>query len=80
MFCGDGGDSGQVAHAKNGRWIYLFKPEEDHFVSTKLVNMQHHQYKLEPNVHFSPNGKWVIFRANFEGIENVYAVAIKKED
>lgn len=78
MFCGDGADSGQVAKAKNGRWIYLFRPEVDHFVSTKLVNMQHHQYKLEPNVHFSPDGKWVIFRANFEGIENVYAVEIKK--
>ena len=31
--------------------------------------MKHHDYKLEPNVHFSPDGKWIIFRANFEGIE-----------
>ena len=77
IFCGDGGDSGQVAHAKNGQWIYLFKPEGDHFISTKLVNMKHHNYKLEPNVHFSPDGKWIIFRANFEGIENVYAVEVK---
>lgn len=76
-FCGDGGDPGQVAKAKDGQWIYLFKPEGDHFVSHKLVNMKHHQYRLEPNVHFSPDGKWVIFRANFEGIENVYAVEIK---
>jgi len=75
-FCGDGGDPGQVAKAKDGQWIYLFRPEGDHFVSEKLVNMKHHQYKLEPNVHFSPNGKWVIFRANFEGIENVYAVEL----
>ncbi|TMI71596.1 MAG: hypothetical protein E6H09_12680 [Bacteroidetes bacterium] len=78
MFCGDGGDPGQVAKAPDGEWIYLFKPEGDHFVSTKLVNMKHHGYKLEPNVHFSPDGKWVIFRANFEGIENVYAVEIKE--
>ena len=76
LFAGDGGDPGQVAKAKDGQWIYLFKPEGDHFVSTKLVNMKHHNYKLEPNVHFSPDGKWVIFRANFEGIENVYAVEI----
>jgi oligogalacturonide lyase len=74
LFCGDGGDPGQVAKAKDGMWIYLFKPEGDHFVSEKLVNMKHHNYKLEPNVHFSPDGKWIIFRANFEGIENVYAV------
>lgn len=76
LFCGDGGDPGQVAKAPNGQWIYLFKPENNKFVSTKLVNMKHHQYRLEPNVHFSPDGKWVIFRANFEGIENVYAVEI----
>lgn len=76
LFCGDGGDAGQVAKAKDGRWIYLFKPEDDKFVSTRLVNMKHHNYRLEPNVHFSPDGKWVIFRANFEGIENVYAVEL----
>ncbi len=76
LFCGDGGDPGQVAKAPDGQWIYLFKPDSDHFVSTKLVNMKHHIYRLEPNVHFSPDGKWVIFRANFEGIENVYAVEL----
>ncbi|WP_276503787.1 oligogalacturonate lyase family protein [Terrimonas pollutisoli] len=76
LFCGDGGDPSQVAKAQDGRWIYLFKPEGDHFVSTRLVNMKHHNYKLEPNVHFSPDGKWIIFRANFEGIENVYAVEL----
>ena len=77
-FAGDGGDSGQVAKAKDGMWIYLFKPEGDKFVSQRLVNMKHHNYKLEPNVHFSPDGKWIIFRANFEGVENVYAVEVKK--
>ena len=77
LFCGDGGDPGQVARAQDGRWVYLFKPTGDHFESTKLVNMKHHNYKLEPNVHFSPDGKWIIFRANFEGIENVYAAEIK---
>ena len=78
LFCGDGGNSGQVAKAKDGMWIYLFKPEGNKFVSTRLVNMKHHNYRLEPNVHFSPDGKWVIFRANFEGIENVYAVEINE--
>lgn len=28
------------------------------------------------HVHFSPDGKWVIFRANFEGNSQVYAVEI----
>lgn len=78
LFAGDGGDPGQVAKAKDGMWIYLFRPSGDRFVSERLVNMKHHVYKLEPNVHFSPNGKWVIFRANFEGEEQVYAVEIEK--
>ncbi|QEC55257.1 hypothetical protein FSB75_04830 [Flavisolibacter ginsenosidimutans] len=76
FFCGDGGNDTQVAKAKDGMWIYFFKPEGDHFASTRLVNMKHHNYHLEPNVHFSPDGKWIIFRANFEGIENVYAAEI----
>lgn len=78
LFAGDGGDTNAVAKAKDGKWIYLFKPAGDHFVSEKLVNMINHKYKLEPNVHFSPDEKWIIFRANFEGTENVYAVEIKK--
>ena len=76
LFCGDGGDSSQVAKAKDGRWIYLFTPYGDKFKSTRLVNMKNHNYKLEPNVHFSPDGKWVIFRANFEGNTDVYAVEL----
>ncbi|HEV8512107.1 MAG TPA: oligogalacturonate lyase family protein [Cyclobacteriaceae bacterium] len=79
LFSGDGGDSTQVAKAKNGKWIYLFKRQGDSLKSERLVNMEHHNYDLEPNVHFSPDGKWIIFRANFEGSSQVYAVAVEKE-
>lgn len=79
LFAGDGGDIGQVAKAKNGQWIYLFRPEGDKLKSEKLVNMKHHGYKFEPNVHFSPDGKWIIFRANFEGKEQIYAAEIAKK-
>lgn len=78
LFCGDGGDAGQVAKAKDGRWIYLFRPEGDRLAAERLVNMKDQYYKLEPNVHFSPDGRWVIFRGNFEGKEEVYAVECKK--
>jgi oligogalacturonide lyase len=27
LFAGDGGSEGMVAHAKDGKWIYLFRPE-----------------------------------------------------
>lgn len=78
LFCGDGANETQVARAMNGRWIYLFKPRGNSFVSERLVNMKKHVYKLEPNVHFSPDGKWVIFRANFEGEEQIYAVEVRR--
>lgn len=78
LFAGDGGDSTSVAKAKDGKWINLFIPDGDHFKFERLVNMKYHQYYLEPNVHFSPDGKWIIFRANFEGFESVYAVEIAK--
>jgi oligogalacturonide lyase len=80
LFAGDGGDSGQVAKAKDGIWIYLFKMNGDSLKADRLVNMKHHNYHLEPNVHFSPDGKWIIFRANFEGHSDIYAVEIKKSE
>ena len=78
LFAGDGGDSAAVAKALNGRWIYLFTPVGENLVAEKLVSMKNHHYRLEPNVHFSPDEKWIIFRANFEGVENVYAVEVRK--
>jgi oligogalacturonide lyase len=77
-FAGDGGDPSQVAKAKNGMWINLFHLYGDSLIAQKLVNMKRHNYQLEPNVHYSPDGKWIIFRANFEGTSQIYAVKIEK--
>ena len=92
LFCGDGGDEGQVAHAKDGQWIYLFRPElianrgvdEKSFVrpgvlrAERLVNMSKHQYKLEPNVSFTPDMKWIVFRSNMFGPTYTFAVEVAK--
>ena len=80
LFAGDGGDSTAVAKAPDGKWINLFTPNGKRFNFERLVNMKYHKYKLEPNVHFSPDKKWIIFRANFEGFESVYAVEIAKTE
>jgi oligogalacturonide lyase len=91
LFCGDGGDPGQVARAQDGQWIYLFRPEvlpnrgvEDAgFVkpgvlrAERLVNMAKHQYRLEPNVSFTPDQKWVVFRSNMFGETYVFAVEVE---
>ena len=44
----------------------------------KLVNMKKHQYRLEPNVSFTPDQKWVVFRSNMFGPTYVFAVEIGK--
>ena len=92
LFCGDGGDPGQVAKAPDGRWIYLFRPElitnrgvEDKtFVrpgvlrAERLVNMSKHNYRLEPNPQFTPDMKWIVFRSNMFGPDYAFAVEVAK--
>ena len=93
LFCGDGGDPGQVAHATDGEWIELFHPEWRHndggidspdFIKPgmlhpeHLVNMQHHNYRLEPNVRFTPDSKMVIFTSNMFGPSYIFGVEVDK--
>lgn len=92
LFCGDGGDPGQVAKAPDGEWIYLFRPklmenrgvEDPKLIRSgvlraeKLVNMSKHKYRLEPNVSFTPDQKWVVFRSNMFGATYVFAVEVEK--
>jgi oligogalacturonide lyase len=96
LFAGDGGHEGSVARARDGKWIYLFRPESTPraasgpepdaanlikpgvFRSEKLVNMARHDYELEPNVNFTPDGKWIVFRSNMYGPSHVFAVEVEK--
>jgi oligogalacturonide lyase len=96
LFAGDGGDAEMVAKAKDGKWIYLFRPESIPDVAgisapdaanlirpgvlraEKLVNMKDHDYRMEPNITFTPDGKWVVFRANMQGEVYTYAVEVAK--
>lgn len=92
LFCGDGGDPGQVAKATDGQWIYLFRPELTQnrgiadktlinpglFHAERLVNMAKHNYRLEPNVSFTPDSKWIVFRSNMFGPTYPFAVEVAK--
>ena len=93
LFTGDGGDPGQVARAPEGEWIELFHPEKMRmdgalntpdfwqpgvFHAEHLVNMSHHNYRLEPNVRFSPDRKLVIFTSNMFGPSYVFGVEVEK--
>ena len=79
LFAGDGGAPNMVARAQNGKWIYLFVPQVNGALKPeKLANMARHDYSLEPNVNFTPDGKWIVFRGNFDGSAQVYAVEVAK--
>jgi oligogalacturonide lyase len=89
-FASDGGDADMVAHAPDGKWIQLLQAEDivdadlpsyddklitvEKFKSTRLVDLSSHDYKLEPNLRFTPDGKWLVFASNMHGAQHVYAV------
>lgn len=76
----------------NGQWIYLFRPQPEfktktiggepvkigRLVAEKLVDLSKHDYDLEPNVTFTPDGRWIVFRSNLHGERHVYAVEVAK--
>lgn len=96
LFAGDGGDEEMVAKAKDGKWLYLFRPQRVRDVAgisapdanelirpgtlqaERLVDMRAHDYRLEPNVMFTPDGKWVVFRSNMHGDVHTYAVEVAR--
>ncbi len=80
----------------NGQWIYLFRPElvtrtglpepaakqvkAGVFKAERLVDLSKHDYRLEPNVTFTPDGKWLVFRSNMHGPTHVYAVEVARAE
>jgi oligogalacturonide lyase len=44
----------------------------------RLVNMANHNYTLEPNCQFTPDGKWIVFRSNMLGPTHVFEVEVAK--
>jgi oligogalacturonide lyase len=78
IFSGDGGGPNSVARGDNGQWMYLFKSENGKMKSERLVNLAKHDYSLEPNGTFTPDGKWIVFRSNMFGPTHVFAVEVEK--
>jgi len=62
---------GVVTNAKD-----LIKP--GFFKAEKLVNLAKHNYSLEPNVTFTPDMNWIVFRSNMFGPTHVFAVEVAK--
>jgi oligogalacturonide lyase len=53
-----------------------------HFTVEKLANMAKHDYSkrtgVEPNLIFTPDDKWLVFRSKMSGALQVYAVEVAK--
>jgi oligogalacturonide lyase len=80
LFAGDGGGPNSVAAPGNGQWIYLFTPRADgKLAATRLVDLSKHDYQLEPNVTFTPDQKWIVFRSNMHGAVHTYAVEVNRK-
>jgi oligogalacturonide lyase len=52
--------------------------QSGHLEAEKLVNLAKHDYNLEPNCQFTPDGKWIVFRSNMFGPSHVFAVEVAK--
>jgi len=95
LFAGDGGGPTSVAQTQNGKWIFLYHPQQPrnlaagvysekglirpgYFDVEPLVNMSKHDYAIEPNVSFTPDMKWIVFRSNMFGPSYVFAVEVAK--
>jgi len=79
LFSGDGGNA--------AKWISLLKPAirekpepglitPGRLETIRVADLAKHDYTLEPNQHFTPDGKWLVYRANFEGRPAIYAVEL----
>ena len=44
----------------------------------RLADLAKHDYTLEPNQHFTPDSKWIVYRSNMEGKPAIYAVEVAK--
>ena len=59
-------------------------PNAEHLVhpgtleAERLVDMRNHDYRLEPNLHFTPDMKHLIFRSNLHGEVHTYMVELTK--
>ncbi len=85
LFASDGGDPSQVAYSTDGMWINLFRVQSgDRITREQLADMSKHNYVtgrggVEPNVHITPDKKWVVFTGQFgDWPRHVYAVEIER--
>jgi oligogalacturonide lyase len=79
MFCGDG-EGGRLHLSPSQKWIFLYRPEGGRLKVEKLCGMEGHHWETgpEPNTHFTPDGKWVVFMSDVTGTIQVYAVSVEK--
>ena len=77
-FCGDG-EGRYFRLCPSGKWIFLYRIEDGELQTERLCSMARHSWRIAPNTHFTPDGKWVVFQSDAEGTSQVYAVSVRPE-
>jgi oligogalacturonide lyase len=87
LFAGDGGNGAPwifLHTPKLARNLAQGVYDASHLIqpgyleTERLVNMSNHQYALEPNVIFTPDNQWIVFRSNMFGPSYVFMVEVAK--
>jgi oligogalacturonide lyase len=78
LFCGDG-EGGSFRPGPSGKWVFLYTMENGRVRVRRLCSMKGHSWSSypEPNTHFTPDGKWVVFQSDVSGTTQVYAVEVE---
>ncbi len=81
LFCGDG-EGGTFRLCPSGKWIFLYEIKDDKVRVEKLCSMEGHSYApaCEPNTHFTPDGKRIVFQSDAGGVSQVYAVTVTQDN
>ncbi|MGR6327577.1 oligogalacturonate lyase family protein [Sphingomonas sp. XXL09] len=78
VFAGDGSAAGKYISLFTPRSVATPQPgliTPGTLDTERLASLATHDYTLEPNEHFTPDGKWIVYRTNMEGAPAIYAVA-----
>lgn len=76
LFCGDGADEFASSRTDDGKYIELYSLQSGALSRARLNSMKANNYKVEPNVRFSPDRKSIIFTSNMFGPSYIFAVQV----
>lgn len=75
MFASDG-DNGDAGFAR--KTLLLYRIVNGSLQVEPLADLSASDYSFQPNVHFTPDDKWVVYQTSQGFKEQIYAVSVAK--